>query len=469
MTIQFFGAARTVTGSKHLLTTASGTKILLDCGLFQGINTDELNQEFGFDPKTVDYMVLSHAHIDHTGLIPRLVHQGFKGPIYTTAATADLCEVMLMDSARIQERDLERVNQRRSRRGQAELEALYDEEDVQRALKLMQPVSYNEPFVICEEVTGLLTDAAHLLGSASISLTIRETDHNGEPNEKRLFFSGDIGRPDDKILRKPDPFPQADYIICESTYGDRLHEAEPDMKAHLLRIVQHTCVEGRGKLIIPAFAVDRTQELIYALDQLSSEGRLPTFPVYIDSPMSVKATDVMRDHQEDFNPDILAYIKKDGDAFNFPNLHYVADVNGSKAINDKPGPCIIIAPSGMAEAGRIKHHIKNNIENPHTTILLVGYASPNSLGGALKRGDKEVTIFGDRYSVNARVEVMDSFSAHGDYQEMLHFLACQDASQVKTVFLVHGEYDKQLIWKEKLEAAGFKKVLIPEMREKVEL
>src|SRR5919202_3033619 len=193
MTIQFFGAARTVTGSKHLLTTASGTKILLDCGLFQGINTDELNQEFGFDPKTVDYMVLSHAHIDHTGLIPRLVHQGFKGPIYTTAATADLCEVMLMDSARIQERDLERVNQRLSRRGQAELEALYDEEDVQRALKLMQPVSYNEPFVICEEVTGLLTDAAHLLGSASISLTIRETDHNGEPNENRLFFSGDIG------------------------------------------------------------------------------------------------------------------------------------------------------------------------------------------------------------------------------------------------------------------------------------
>ncbi|GAB3891193.1 MBL fold metallo-hydrolase RNA specificity domain-containing protein [Spirosoma agri] len=464
MTIQFFGAARTVTGSKHLITTATGTQILLDCGLFQGINTDELNQQFGFDPAQVDYMVLSHAHIDHTGLIPRLVRQGFSGPIYTTSATIDLCEVMLMDSARIQERDLERVNERRQRRNQPELDALYDEADVQRALDQMKPVDYNVPFAICDEVTGLLTDAGHLLGSASVSLTIRE---NGA--EKQLFFSGDIGRPDDKILRSPQPFPQADYIICESTYGDRLHEAEPDMKAHLLRIVQETCVEKRGKLIIPAFAVDRTQELIYALDQLSSEGRLPKLPVYIDSPMSVKATQVMRDHEEDFNPDILGYAKKDGDPFDFPNLHYVADVEGSKAINNNNEPCIIIAPSGMAEAGRIKHHIKNNIEKPNTTILLVGYASPNSLGGALKRGDKEVTIFGDRYHVTANIEIMDSFSAHADYREMLHFLSCQDPTRVKTVFLVHGDYDKQVIWKGKLQAAGFNHVEIPDMKEKASL
>ncbi|GAB4009057.1 MBL fold metallo-hydrolase [Spirosoma sp. KCTC 42546] len=464
MTIQFFGAARTVTGSKHLLTTASGKQILLDCGLFQGINTDELNQQFGFDPALVDYMVLSHAHIDHTGLIPRLVRKGFKGPIYTTSATIDLCEVMLMDSARIQERDLERVNERRKRRGEPELEALYDEEDVQKALDQMQAVQYGKSFMICDEVTGLLTDAGHLLGSAAVSLMIED---NGV--EKHLFFSGDIGRPDDKILRSPDTFPQADYIICESTYGDRLHEAEPDMKAHLLNIVQQTCVEGRGKLIIPAFAVDRTQELIYALDQLESEGRLPRLPVYIDSPMSVKATKVMRDHEEDFNPDILAYIKKDGDAFNFPNLHYVTDVNESKAINDSKEPCIIIAPSGMAEAGRIKHHIKNNITKPNTTILLVGYASPTSLGGALKRGDKEVTIFGERYPVIARVAIMDSFSAHGDYKEMLHFLSCQNPAQVKQVFLVHGEYDKQLIWKDHLQAAGFQHIEIPEMGQKVNL
>ncbi len=464
MTIQFFGAARTVTGSKHLITTASGTQILLDCGLFQGINTDELNQTFGFDPARVDYMVLSHAHIDHTGLIPRLVKLGFSGPIYTTPATIDLCDVMLRDSARIQERDLERVNERRTRRGEPELESLYDEQDVEQALSQMRPVQYGQSFAITENITGLLTDAAHLLGSAAISLTIRE-----EGQEKRLFFSGDIGRPDDKILRRPDTFPQADYIICESTYGDRLHEAEPNMKSHLLRIVQQTCVENRGKLLIPAFAVDRTQELIYALDQLSSEGRLPQLPVYIDSPMAVKATQVMQSHEENFNPETLAYIKKDGDAFSFPNLHYVSDVNESKAINNRPGPCIIIAPSGMAEAGRIKHHIKNNIDDPRTTILLVGYASPNSLGGALKRGDKEVTIFGDRYPVKARVEIMDSFSAHGDYQEMLHFLSCQNPDLVKQVFLVHGEYEKQVIWKEKLQAAGFRHVTIPDMREKVTL
>ena len=464
MTIQFFGAARTVTGSKHLLTTASGTQVLLDCGLFQGINTDELNQQFGFDPAQVDYMVLSHAHIDHTGLIPRLVRQGYKGPIYTTSSTIDLCEVMLMDSARIQERDLERVNERRKRRNEPELEALYDEKDVQQALGQMRPVDYNTPFVVCDEVTGLLTDAGHLLGSASVSLTIKE---NGA--EKHLFFSGDIGRPDDKILRSPQPFPQADYIICESTYGDRLHEAEPDMKAHLLRIVQQTCVEGQGKLIIPAFAVDRTQEIIYALDQLSSEGHLPRLSVYIDSPMSVKATQVMRDHEEDFNPDILAYIKKDGDAFDFPNLHYITDVEESKAINNSKEPCIIIAPSGMAEAGRIKHHIKNNITKPNTTILMVGYASPNSLGGALKRGDKEVTIFGERYPVIAQVAIMDSFSAHGDYREMLQFLSCQDASRVQRVFLVHGEYDKQLIWKDHLQASGFQHIEIPEMRQKITL
>ena len=464
MTIQFFGAARTVTGSKHLLTLADGTQILLDCGLFQGINTDELNQQFGFDPAAVDYMVLSHAHIDHTGLIPRLVAQGFRGPIYTTSATVDLCEVMLMDSARIQERDLERVNSRRSRRGEPELGALYNEDDVRQALSQMVAVEYNKPFNVGDSVTGLLTDAGHLLGSAAISLTIRE---NGKTTQ--LAFSGDIGRPDDKILRKPDVFPQADYIICESTYGDRLHEPEPDMKAHLLRIVQETCVEKKGKLLIPAFAVDRTQELIYALDQLETEGKLPRLQVYIDSPMSVKATQVMRDHEEDFNPEILAYIKKDGDAFDFPNLHYVADVEQSKAINGSEEPCIIIAPSGMAEAGRIKHHIKNNIEDPTTTILMVGYASPNSLGGALKRGDKEVTIFGERYAVNARIEIMDSFSAHGDYREMLQFLSCQNPVQVKTMFLVHGEYEKQLIWKEKLQAAGFNHIEIPDMQEKFEL
>ncbi len=469
MTIEFMGAARTVTGSKHLITTTDGFRILLDCGLFQGINTDELNQEFHFNPAEVDVLILSHAHIDHTGLVPRLVRQGFKGPILCTPATLDLCRVMLMDSARIQVKDLERVNKRRRNRNEPELEILYTEKDVQQAMDQMQSVEYGKRTYLNPTTSFIFTDTGHLLGSAAISLSLSEAGPDGKTVEKRVFFSGDIGRPDDKILRTFETFPQADYILCESTYGDRLHESEPDMKAHLLRIVEETCVKQQGKLLIPAFAVDRTQELIYALDQLASEGRLPTLPVYIDSPMSVSATTVMRNHEEDFNPEILAYIKKDGDAFDFPNLHYVSDVEQSKAINGKPGPCIIIAPSGMAEAGRIKHHIKNNVEDPSTTILFVGYASPNSLGGILKRGDKEVNIFGERYQVNARIEIMDSFSAHGDSAEMLQFLSCQNPAAVKTLFLVHGEYDKQIIWRDKLRAAGFQNVAIPDMYEKVDL
>ncbi|NID11367.1 MBL fold metallo-hydrolase [Fibrivirga algicola] len=469
MTIQFMGAARTVTGSKHLITTADGFRILLDCGLFQGINTDELNQEFHFNPADVDVLILSHAHIDHTGLVPRLVRQGFAGAILCTPSTLDLCRIMLMDSARIQVKDLERVNKRRRNRNEPELDVLYEEADVEQALTQMQAVEYGKRTYLNSNVSFLYTDTGHLLGSAAISLSIKEANTQGNVVEKKLFFSGDIGRPDDKILRTFETFPQADYILCESTYGDKVHETEPDMKAHLLRIVEETCVQKRGKLLIPAFAVDRTQELIYALDQLASEGRLPHLPVYIDSPMSVSATTVMRNHEEDFNPEILAYIKKDGDAFDFPNLHYISDVEQSKAINGQPGPCIIIAPSGMAEAGRIKHHIKNNVEDPSTTILFVGYASPNSLGGILKRGDKQVNIFGERYDVNATIEIMDSLSAHGDSVEMLEFLSCQNPAAVKTLYLVHGDYDTQQIWREKLQAAGFKNVEIPDMYEQVEL
>jgi metallo-beta-lactamase family protein len=469
MTIQFCGAARQVTGSKHLVTTQSGQRILLDCGLFQGIKTDELNQLFPFDAASVNCLILSHAHIDHTGLVPRLVRQGFAGPIYATPATADLCRIMLMDSARIQQTDLERVNERRRRRGEAELDLLYDEVDVQRALGLFQTVAYHTVFRISPEVSFQYTDTGHILGSAAISLSITETDPAGQPTTKRLFFSGDIGRPNDKILRSPEPFPQADFIICESTYGDRLHEPEPNLRGHLLEIVQQTCVRQRGKIIIPAFSVDRTQELVYALDQLARAGELPRLPVYVDSPLSVKATEVMRNHEEDFNPDILAYIKKDGDAFDFENLHYISDVADSKAINTRPGPCIIISSSGMAEAGRVKHHIKNNIEDPRNTILFVGYASPTSLGGALKRGDKRVRIFGEDYEVRARIESLDGFSAHADYAEMIGYLACQNPAQVQQVFLVHGDYDVQQAFADKLRAQGFARVSIPDMAETVRL
>ncbi len=466
MLIQFFGAARTVTGSKHLITTEKGTKILLDCGLFQGIQTDEFNQEFGFKPADVDYVILSHAHIDHSGLLPRLVRKGFKGPIYCTAATADLCRIMLLDSAHIQEKDLERINKRRKKQGRPLLEELYNAEDAAHALSLFKTVRYGQTFFLGEgnEVSVILTDAAHLLGSAAVHLSIPDGG-----TFKQVTFTGDIGRPEDRILRKPEEFPQADYIICESTYGDRLHEKEIDMHAHLLRIVQETCIRRRGKLIIPAFAIDRTQELIYALDQLSSAGQLPQIPVYIDSPLAIRATAIMKEHDECFNPEILDYIEKDGDAFAFPYLNYISDVQDSIALNDRHEPCIIISASGMAEAGRIKHHIKNNIGDPNSTILLVGYASANTLAGALKRGDKQVNIFGERFDVKCRVETMDSFSGHGDYNEMIEFLSCQKPERVKEVFLVHGEYETQIAFKLKLEKAGYRKIHIPALYEGVKI
>jgi metallo-beta-lactamase family protein len=466
MHIQFFGAARTVTGSKHLITTESGTKILLDCGLFQGIQTDEFNQKFGFKPSEIDYLILSHAHIDHSGLIPRLVRQGFRGPIYCTAATADLCKIMLLDSAHIQEKDLERINRRREKQRRPLLEELYNAEDAERALSLFRTVQYGQTFQLGNqnEISVFLSDAAHLLGSAAVHLTIPE-----KGSFVQVTFTGDIGRPEDRILRKPDKFPQADIIICESTYGDRLHEKETDVQDHLLRIVQETCVENQGKLIIPAFAIDRTQELIYALDQLSSAGKLPRIPVYIDSPLAIRATKIMKEHEECFNPEILDYIEKDGDAFAFPYLHYVSDVSESIALNDTNEPSIIISASGMAEAGRIKHHIKNNIENPASTILLVGYASPNTLAGALKRGDDQVTIFGEKLNVKCRISSMESFSGHGDYNEIIEFLSCQTPERVKKVFLVHGEYETQVSFKLKLQALGYKDVHIPALYENIEI
>lgn len=464
MKIEFYGAAQRVTGSKHLITTNKGTKILLDCGLFQGIGTTELNLQFGFDPKEVDFLILSHAHIDHSGLVPRLVRNGFRGAIYATNATKDLCEMMLLDSAYIQEKDLERINKRRIKRNEEPYELLYNAEDVAMALSLFKTVDYTTPFYLEEGITATYFDSGHLLGSAGIYLSLKE-----ENATKTLFFTGDIGRPNDKILRSPMPFPQADYIICESTYGNKLHEPEVDVKAHLLRIVKETCVENQGKLLIPAFAVDRTQELIYALDQLSSEGLLPKIPVYIDSPLSVKATIAMRNNEECFNPEILRYIKHDGDAFDFDNLHYISEVNESKALNESHEPCIIISSSGMAEAGRIKHHIANNVEKPTTTILLVGYCSPESLGAILKSGAKEVRIFGQSHKVNAQVEVMDSFSAHADYSEMIQYLSCQDAKKVKKLFLVHGEIDNQLAFKNRLEKVGFQEILIPAQSEGFDL
>ena len=466
MKIAFHGAARNVTGSKHLLTLDNGTKILLDCGMFQGMGqeTEALNESFGFNAAEVDILVLSHAHIDHSGLIPRLVAQGFKGKIFGTSATKELAKILLLDSAKIQAGDLKYKNKKLAKRGLPLEEALYEEEDALQSISFFEVLDYKEEVSIAEGVKLQFIDAGHIIGSASVHLAITERGKT-----TRLSFSGDVGQYGDLLLRSPQSFPQADYILLESTYGDKLHkDAQPTAQA-LLDVVVKTCVEKKGKVIIPAFSVGRTQEILYVLNNLDLEGWLPKVKVYVDSPLSAKATAIVENHAEGFNDDVLDIMKIDDNPFDFERLHYVESAEDSIALNANPEPCIIISASGMAEAGRVKHHIKNCIGDAKHTILLVGYCEPNSLGGRLKAGAQEVGIFGDRFTVHAEVQSIQSMSAHGDYNDLLQFLSCQDASKVKQVFLVHGEYDVQQVFKEKLHAVGFKNVEIPDRHQTFDL
>jgi metallo-beta-lactamase family protein len=464
MKIQFCGAAQTVTGSKHLLTLESGFKVLLDCGMFQGMGAEggKRNLNFGFDASAIDCVILSHAHIDHSGLLPKLFAEGFNGKIYCTPATEDLCGIMLRDSAFIQESDLKYINKRKAKKGEELIKPLYTIEDAENVLKNFVGVNYLKEFRINDELSFLFTDQGHLLGSAAVNLTIKEKSRTFT-----LTFTGDIGRPNDQILRGPEKFPQADYILCESTYGNRLHEKQEGTEQRLLKIVNETCVQGKGKLIIPAFSVDRTQELVYALDKMENAGLLPRIKVYVDSPLSVNATMIMSKHRECYNDTILEYMKTNKDPFGFDNLEYISDVKRSKELNDLNAPCIIISASGMAEAGRVKHHIANNIKKKNTTILIVGYCSPGSLGRQLTDGAKEVRIFSEMYPVNARVEVIDSYSAHADYNEMIGYLGCQEKPKVKHLFLVHGELETQKAFEKRLHDVGFGEISIPNYLEEV--
>lgn len=466
MNIQFHGAARTVTGSKHLITTDSGKKILLDCGFFQGRgkDTDFMNRNFNFIPSEIDYLLLSHAHIDHSGNIPNLVKQGFKGKIFCTSATKELCEVMLLDSAHIQESDIMYLNKRRKKNGLEKLSPLYESKDVAVVIEMMIPVAVNKEFKIDDEVTIHFTDSGHILGSVAVHLAIKTAKKT-----MNLTFTGDIGRYNDLILKAPQPFRQADYIICESTYGNRLHEHSDNARQKLLDIVIKTCLEKKGKLIIPAFSLGRTQEIVYTLDRYKTEGRLPPINVYVDSPLAVNATNIMRKHSEYYNPGILDYMKSDPDPFSFKNLFYITDVNQSKRLNENKEPCIIISASGMIEAGRIKHHIKNNISDKRNTILIVGYCAPNSIGGKLMAKESNVRIFGEEYEVKADVEIISSFSAHADYKEMMEYLSCQDKTKIKKLFLVHGDYEVQQDFKTMLQKAGYGTIEIPEEKQVFEL
>lgn len=458
MKIAFHGAARTVTGSKHLLTLANGKKYLLDCGLYQGMGneTNELNHDFGFNPSEVDQMILSHAHIDHCGLIPKLVKDGYNGNVYATPATEDLATILMADSAGIQENDLKFVNKTRAAQGKTYLSPLYGMEDAARAAERFVSVDYGKWFKIDEDVQFMYLDAGHIIGSATVHLKINE---NGK--ETRLTFSGDLGRYRDIILKSPDEFPQADYIIMESTYGNKLHEEVYTTPDKLLEWITKTCLRKKGKLIIPAFSVGRTQEILYALNQLEMENRLPEVPYYVDSPLSLEATEVIKSYPQYFNNRVKKILLNDQDPFGFKGLKFVKSVEESKSLNYRKDPLVIISASGMAEAGRVKHHISNNIENSRNSILLTGYCEPNSLGGRLKLHPKEVGIFGLPHEVNAEIGEIKSISAHGDYEDMCQWLACQDPKQIKKLFLVHGDYDVQLDFKNRLISKGFLDVEIP--------
>jgi metallo-beta-lactamase family protein len=460
MKLAFHGAARVVTGSKHLLTLDNGKKYLLDCGMFQGMGaqTDVLNRNWGFTPAQVDHLILSHAHIDHSGLIPKLTRDGFEGKIFCTPATRELTGILLEDSAGIQEDEVKYANKRRKAEGQPYLQPLYVEEDAKHAMDHFVSVEYGTWHPIDEHVEVLYTDAGHIIGSAAVHLKIKE---NGR--ETHITFSGDVGRYKDVILRSPETFPQADYILIESTYGNSLHDpvaTTPDM---LLQWITKTCLQKKGKLIIPAFSVGRTQELLFALNQLEEEHRLPDLDYYVDSPLSVAATEIVKSYPQYFNPTIQKVLKTDNDPFSFKGLKYTKTVEESKLLNYHDKPCVIISASGMADAGRVKHHISNNIENSRNTVLLVGYCEPNSLGGRLIAGAKEVYIFGVQHEVNAEVGSIRSMSAHGDYKDLIQFLDCQDAKKVKAIFIVHGEYDVQQAFKTRLLNKGFTDVEIPEL------
>lgn len=466
MKIAFHGAARTVTGSKHLITLQNGKQVLFDCGLFQGMgkDTDVLNSQFGFTPSTIDYLILSHAHIDHCGLIPKLVKDGFKGVIYSTPATKELGGILLEDSAQIQRDDTKFINKRRAKQGLPPYEPLYDLEDAEKALELFKTVNYGVWTTIEPGLEVLYTDAGHIIGSAAVHLRVTE---NGKTTQ--ISFSGDVGRYNDAILRSPEVFPQADYILLESTYGNKLHDEVHGTVDGLLHWIQKTCIEKKGKLIIPAFSVGRTQEILYSLNQLELENRLPAVPVYVDSPLSKEATEVLKNYPQYFNKRIRKIMQEDKDPFDFKGLKFIKSVDESKALNDNPQPCVIISASGMADAGRVKHHIMNNIGDQKNTILMVGYCEPHSLGGRLMNGAKEVKIFGEMYRVIAEVGSMKSMSAHGDYDDLCQFLACQNPLLVKTLFLVHGEYDVQQDFAERLRRKQFKDVVIPEMHFQTQL
>lgn len=464
MEITFHGAAQTVTGSQHLL-TINGKKLLLDCGLYQGRRSEAeyRNRHFLYKPSEVQALVLSHAHIDHSGLIPNLTRQGFKGPIFATRATVDLAEAMLRDSGRIQESDAEYINRRNARHGRSErVEPLYTEADAEAALKQFAGQDYKRPFAVMPGVTATYYDAGHMLGSASVVLDIEE---NGR--KLRLAFSGDIGRMNLPILRDPTLLRDVDYAIMEATYGGRDHQPPEAAYAELSEVVLETVKRG-GKIIIPSFAVGRAQEIVYELNRLIHTGTIPPLPVYVDSPLATDVSDVFREHVDLYDEETQAFLKRNGSPLEFSSLTYTRSVEESKAINEQRGPLVIISASGMCESGRILHHLRNNIGNPRNTILIVSWQAEHTLGRRLADHAKEVKIFGDLYPVRAQVATINGYSGHAGHDLLVRWGKAL-LPRVQKTFLVHGEPASLKALQLALHVEGLAEVYAPQLHETVEI
>ena len=474
MKITFLGAAKTVTGSNFLV-EAAGKKFLVDCGMYQGKVTEEFENSdpFLYDVSSIDFMLLTHAHIDHSGRIPKLYNEGFRGNIYATKATCDLCEIMLPDSGHIQEVEVVWKNKKRIRQGEKALPPLYTAEDAYKCLEIFKPVDYDDIVEIDDNISVRFNDAGHMLGSSIIEVWVTE-----DGKTKKIVFTGDLGNNDLPLLDSPTMISNADYLVMESTYGNRLHIRNDDKAKMFLDIVSETLDNG-GRVIIPSFAVGRTQEILYEIDKLKEEfsqdeefarkyETLMKVPVYVDSPLAISATEVFKKNVDLFEDEIQEKIKRGDNPLEFNGLQFTQTAEESKALNQDTRPAIILSASGMCDVGRIKHHLKHNLWNPKSTILFVGYQAPGTLGRSIVEGAKKVKIFGEEIAVNARVEYIEGYSGHADQTWLLNFIY-SFTNPPKHVFLVHGEPEGQLELKEKIEQTSECKVIIPNFGDSFEL